>query len=239
MSLVEFISVGKSFKGKSVLDNLSFTLETGEFVCLVGANGSGKSTVFNLISGVLEANEGRIEKSISNNEISYVRQNYRETLFPWKSSFDNIGLPLKIVGEQKEFYSKKINDLVDLFGIQIDLSKYPYELSGGQQQQIAIVRGVVTQPKLLLLDEPFGALDYGIKRQISEQIVKYWEQAKGSVLLTTHDIDEGMLLADRILIITKEKKLVEVKIDLERPRNIKMLASLKFMSTKAKIIDLL
>jgi NitT/TauT family transport system ATP-binding protein len=223
------------------LTDTNFYVNKREFVTILGTNGSGKSTIFNLIAGIVELDKGEIKRSIDKNEISYIRQDYRDTLLPWKNNFDNISLPLVIKGENKDEYSKKTSDILEQFEIKINLKEFPYQLSGGQQQQVAISRGIVTEPKLLLLDEPFASLDFGIKRDISKHLLNYWNKFKNTIILITHDIDEAILLSDRILVIenSEQKIFKSIDIKLNRPRKIELMASVEFGEIKAEILKLL
>ena len=121
MKIIEFISVNKSYNDKSVLTDANFYVNEGEFVTVLGTNGSGKSTIFNLIADIVELDKGEIKRSIDKNEISYIRQDYRDTLLPWKNNFENISLPLVIKGENKEEYTKKTTEILEQFEISVNL----------------------------------------------------------------------------------------------------------------------
>lgn len=241
MKILEFISVNKSYNDKTVFTDANFYVNKGEFVTILGTNGSGKTTIFNLISGIIELDKGEIKRSIDKNEISYIRQDYRDTLLPWKNNFENISLPLVIKGENEDKYTKKTSDILEQFEININLKKFPYQLSGGQQQQVAITRGVITEPKLLLLDEPFASLDFGIKRDISKHLLNYWNKFKNTIILITHDIDEAILLSDRIIVIENSEQKIFKSIDIKtnRPRKIELMASVEFGEIKTEILKLL
>ncbi|QHI35776.1 Aliphatic sulfonates import ATP-binding protein SsuB [Kordia antarctica] len=238
MKILEFISVNKTYQNNSVLENANFHINKGEFAVIVGTNGSGKSSILNAIAEIIKIDSGLIKRGVLKNEISYVRQDYRGNLLPWKNTFQNICLPLIIKGENKSNYEEKVNDTFKQFDIDLDLKKYPYQLSGGQQQQVAIVRGVINNPKLLLLDEPFASLDFGIKREVSKHILSYWKKSSLTVILVTHDIDEAIFLADRVLVINN-KKIESIKVNLDRPRKIDLLASVEFGKIKSNIFKLL
>lgn len=240
MKRLEFISVNKSYGEHKVLNDISFSIYDREFVTILGANGSGKSTLLNLISDPKKLDNGKIEIQ-DRTSISYLDQNYKDTIFPWKSNISNLTLPLMIQGLSKIESEKQAEILIDEFNINFAKKKYPYELSGGQQQQLAILRSFISNPKLLLLDEPFGALDYSIRRQISNQVLKFWNANKNTVVMVTHDIDEAILLSDRIFLLSNGRvnKNAIIYIQFQRPRSINLLATKEFGNTKRKILEAL
>jgi len=240
LKALEFISVQKSFEDKSVLRGANFSIQDGEFVTILGANGSGKTTVLNLIAGLLNTDSGVIVRSHSAST-SYIRQNYADTLLPWKKNIQNLTLPLQIANTPKEQRTAIANQFIDRFEMDFNFQKYPYQLSGGQQQQLALLRGIISNPEVLLLDEPFGALDYAIRRRISNQILKYWQERQCTVVMVTHDIDEAILLSDRILLLVDGKidENSNYTIEFERPRNIELIAAPRFGLLKANIIKTL
>lgn len=241
MNAVEFISVNKSFDTLKVLNNLSFNIQEGEIVAFLGANGSGKSTIFNLINGIIEPNAGEVKTKYKKEEIAFLQQNYRDTLLPWKTNYQNLTLPLTIQGLNKVNIQNAIEELNDAIDLNLDLKAYPYQLSGGQQQKLAIFRSLITKPKVLCLDEPFSALDFKIRKEISEMILKYWGKEKATVCLITHDIDEALLLTNRIFVLsnTKDKNslALDIKNGFEYPRNISLMVSSKYNTIKKEILN--
>ena len=153
----------KQFAGADIYRNFNLELREGEFVSIFGPNGCGKSTFINLISGIVPMDAGTVlydGKTIEKTRLSYVFQNYRDALFPWMRAIGNIQYPLKVLGMDKATRLRRVEELLVEFDIRIDLNRYPYELSGGQQQTISILRALITDPEELFLDEPFSALDY-------------------------------------------------------------------------------
>jgi NitT/TauT family transport system ATP-binding protein len=243
MNVVEFISVNKSFDTLKVLNNLSFSINEGEIVAFLGVNGSGKSTIFNLINGIIKPNSGVINTKYQKEEIAFLQQNYRDYLLPWKTNYQNLTLPLTIQGLNKENIHNAIEELNDVIDLNLDLNAYPYQLSGGQQQKLAIFRSLITKPKILCLDEPFSALDIKIRKEISEMILKYWVKEKATVCLITHDIDEALLLTNRIFVVSnvgeKDSLVLDKCLSLPQPRNTLLMATSEYNLAKKEVLNCL
>ena len=177
-----------------------------------------------MISGLLPMDAGEVlfdGQTIQETRLSYVFQNYRDALFPWLRAIDNIHYPLKLMGlsrRERDFGSSKL--LAD-FEVKIDLNAYPYMLSGGQQQTVSILRALVTNPEVLFLDEPFSALDYEMTLFMREQLQRIFMKTKTTTLLVSHDLEEAVQLANRVLLLTRRPTRVAdiVEIDLPWPRN--------------------
>ncbi|MFT5890280.1 MAG: ABC-type nitrate/sulfonate/bicarbonate transport system ATPase subunit [Dokdonia sp.] len=240
MKEIEFISVNKSYGEITILKDVNFSINKGEFVTILGANGSGKSSLLNLISARHKIDSGKIDL-IGSPNISYLKQNYKDTIFPWKNNLTNLTLPLTLKKIGKIQRNKKAKELIKVFNLDFNESKYPYELSGGQQQQLAILRSFISNPDILLLDEPFGALDYAIRRDISNQVLNYWKIKKNTVIMVTHDIDEAIMLSDKILILKNKSidEIININLIFQRPRNINLIATQNFGKVKVKILELL
>ena len=191
----------------TVFDNVSFGINKGEFVCIIGHSGCGKSTILNVLAGLDEATKGVV--LMENKEVAgpsldrgVVFQNY--SLFPWRSALKNITFAVrsrwpKWSKEQVIEHSMKYIEMVGLEGTEM---RKPAQLSGGMRQRVSIARAFAIEPKLLLMDEPFGALDALTRGIIQEELIKIWEQTNQTVFMITHDVDEAILLADRILLMT-------------------------------------
>ena len=191
----------------TVFDNVSFGINKGEFVCIIGHSGCGKSTILNVLAGLDEATKGVV--LMENKEVAgpsldrgVVFQNY--SLFPWRSALKNITFAVrsrwpKWSKEQVIEHSMKYIEMVGLKGTE---TRKPSQLSGGMRQRVSIARAFAIEPKLLLMDEPFGALDALTRGIIQEELIKIWEQTNQTVFMITHDVDEAILLADRILLMT-------------------------------------
>jgi len=228
----------KSFGGDVVYRDFDLELPEGKMISVFGPNGCGKSTLINLISGLIPIDRGRIlydGKTIKETRISYVFQNYREALFPWLRVIDNIRYPLKIAGVERRQQDARIEALLADFEINIDLNAHPYQLSGGQQQTVSILRALVTDPEVLFLDEPFSALDYEMTLSMREQLQKLFLKTRTTMLLVSHDLEEAVQLADKVLLLTRRPTRVAeiVDIDLPWPRDTDSVTDARFVELKS------
>ena len=200
---------------KGVFDNFSLNIEKGDFVGIVGSNGVGKSTLFNLVASLDKEYEGDIvvdgKTNHSMQDVGYVFQNYRQSLFPWLKVWENIAYPLKLRGRTRTEQKAATVTLCREYGVNVDLDKYPYELSGGQQQIIAVLRALIHKPKILLLDEPFSAIDHESTLLLMQVIQKVWQQRGITILLISHDLDEALVMCRRIVVLGRYP--VEVVLD--------------------------
>lgn len=237
-----FVKDTKNLPSVLVIENISLEIKSGEFITFFGPNGCGKTTFLNIISGLLPADTGEIliEKSnINKTTISYIFQNFAETLFPWRKNIDNIGFPLELEGISKVQRHKKVNDLKKNLEIEINNELYPYKLSGGQQQLVAIARALIIQPNILLMDEPFNALDFQTRVFMENKILNIIEKMNTTVLFVSHDIDEAIYLADRLFFFTKAPSKIAsiIEVDLPRPRRQEMMESKEFFRLKKKALE--
>lgn len=211
----------------TVFENANFGIDKGEFVCIIGHSGCGKSTILNILAGLDEASEGGVvmngkEVFGPSLERGVVFQNY--SLLPWRSALKNITFAVqarwpKWSKDQVIEHSMKFLDLVGLKGTE---HRKPSQLSGGMRQRVSIARAFATQPQLLLMDEPFGALDALTRGMIQEELIKIWEETHQTVFMITHDVDEAILLSDRILLMTNgpHARVAEsVQVSIPRPRS--------------------
>lgn len=220
-----------------VFNNLSLQINKGEFVVIFGPNGCGKTTLLNIISNLDIQDKGRILKP-DNLKTGYIFQNFKEALFPWLRVIDNIATPLKLKGvRKKERYGKTATLLEDL-QISLDLKAFPYQLSAGQQQMVAILRGIIDQVDLLILDEPFSSLDYQTTLLMEQNLLKLWEKFKFSVLFVTHAAGEAVLLADRVIIMGNKpgRIITTLPINLSRPRFYNIITTPDFNKYKEQVI---
>ncbi len=211
----------------TVFENCSFGIEKGEFVCIIGHSGCGKSTILNILAGLDRATEGNIfmngkEVLGPSLERGVVFQNY--SLLPWLSTLKNVtfGVRARFPQWNKAKVIEHSMKYLELVGLTEAVDRKPAELSGGMRQRVSIARSFATQPKLLLLDEPFGALDALTRGIIQEELIKVWGETKQTVFMITHDVDEAILLADRILLMTNGPfaRIAEsVKVSIPRPRD--------------------
>ncbi|WP_375464226.1 ABC transporter ATP-binding protein [uncultured Methylobacterium sp.] len=213
----------KRFQGVPVYDRFDLDLPRGAIVSVFGPNGCGKSTLINMISGILPIDGGEIlfdGRTVAQARIGYVFQNYREALFPWMRARDNVAYPLKLMGVPPTEQARRIAQLVSSFDLKFDLDRHPYELSGGQQQTVSIMRALVTEPEVLFLDEPFSALDYEMTLTMRDQLQKVLAETRTTTLLVSHDLDEAIYLADKLLLLTRRPTRIAAYLDVPvaRPR---------------------
>ena len=210
-----------------VFDQVNLSIQRGEFVCIVGHSGCGKSTILNVLAGLDEASEGSVimdgkELAGPSLDRGVVFQNY--SLLPWLSTLQNVtfGVAARYPTWSRRKVSEHSSHFLSMVGLGDHLQKKPSELSGGMRQRVSIARAFATSPKLLLLDEPFGALDALTRGVIQDELIKIWGETQQTVFMITHDIDEAILLADRILLMTngpRARVAESVTINIPRPRN--------------------
>lgn len=240
--VVEHIS--KSYDDKKVIQDVSLKVYEGEIVCLLGVSGVGKTTLFNIISGLWLPDQGRVlldNRDITGEagHISYMFQ--KDLLLPYKTVLDNVSFPLVIRGETKKMAREKAHRYFKAFGIDGNQDKYPHQLSGGMRQRAALLRTYLFSQKVALLDEPFSALDAITKSAMHSWYLKVMEDIRLSTLFITHDIDESIILSDRIYIMTGKPGRItgEIKIECEKPRGEQFILSNQFINYKRHILDLL
>ncbi len=232
----------KTFGEAVVYDDFAIDLPLGHFISIFGPNGCGKSTLINMVSGLLPMDAGEVlydGQIIRETRTSYVFQNYREALFPWLRAIDNIHYPLDVMGIPRTERRRRVEKLLADFEVRIDLDVFPYALSGGQQQTVSILRALVTEPEVLFLDEPFSALDYEMTMFMRQQLQKIFMKTKTTMLLVSHDLDEAIELADKVVLLTRRPTQVAeiVDIDLPWPRTLDVTTSESFMALKRHCLD--
>ena len=232
----------KRFAGTYLYQNFDLNIAREKITCIFGPNGCGKSTLLNIIAGLISVDAGKIlfdGKTLAETKIGYVFQNYRDALFPWLRAIDNIRYPLKISGLSNIQCKVRVEELVDLFGTKIDLNRYPYELSGGQQQLVSIMRALANHPEVLFLDEPFSALDYEATLSIRNKLQKVFQSSKVTMVMVSHDLEEAVYMADRVLLLTKRPTQVaeEVFFNTTRPRTAATLSDSEFIRVKSHCLE--
>ena len=233
----------KYFAGAPLYENFNLDFPKAKIVSIFGPNGCGKSTLINMMAGLTPIDSGQIlfdGKSLRDTTIGYVFQNYREALFPWLRTVDNIGYPLKLAGRSPAEVARRVEELVASFEVKFDLHRYPYELSGGQQQTASIMRALAPAPEVLFLDEPFSALDFEMTLFIRDKLQDVFTQTSTTMILVSHDLEEAVYLADRVLLLTKRPtKVAEiVAFDASRPRTVGTLSDPSFIRTKARTLEI-
>ncbi|MAG02966.1 nitrate ABC transporter ATP-binding protein [Candidatus Pacearchaeota archaeon] len=227
----------KSFKKTKIISNLNLTIPKEKIIAFFGPNGCGKSTFMNILSKIIKKDSGTIENfNYEKDDIEYVFQNFHESLFPWRTNKENLAFPLQI--NKSTNINQHISNIYNKYNFDIDLNLYPYELSGGQKQFLAFLRAIITNPKLLLLDEPFSALDYENSFLLSDKLQEYYLSNKPTILIVTHNIEEAVYLADQIVVLSKKptKVLAKIKNPLPYPRTLDTLRSEEFHNIKNDVL---
>ena len=227
---LEILGISKTFAGRNpgesvhVLENLQHRIENGRFVSIVGPSGCGKTTLLRIVAGLERASSGRVlldDKELvqGSEEIGLVFQEY--ALFPWRTTLQNIAMGLEIKGVDKEKRRSTAMEYINMFNLGGFEHRYPKELSGGMKQRAAIARTLVMNPRVVLMDEPFGSLDSQTRNGLQEFLLGIWERRKDTILFVTHNVDEAVFLSDQIIVLSKRParivKTFEVR--LQRPRD--------------------
>lgn len=226
---------------KLILDDLSFSIDKNEFVTIIAPSGTGKSTLFRLILRLLEPSKGSIEVENENNSniIGYMPQ--KDCLMPWRTILDNTSVGLELNGYSKKEARKMAATYFESFGLKGTEKSYPHELSGGMRQRASFLRAIVNNPSVLLLDEPFSSLDALTRRRMQTWLLDLCQKEKNTVFMITHDIEEALLLSDRILICTElpYKNLKSIDVNIKRPRNYETTLTSEFIDLKRSILNIL
>jgi NitT/TauT family transport system ATP-binding protein len=224
----------------TAVDHMSFEVRAGEFLAVIGPSGCGKSTLFNIIGGLLDGYEGRVTvagETIRGPHPSIGMVFQEESTFPWRTVAENVAFPLEIAGQAKAERMARAKHFIDLVGLSGFDKRYPSELSGGMRQRVAIARTLASEPKILLMDEPFGALDEQTRLLLGDKVLQIQHQLKQTCLLITHNITEAVQLADRVLVMTyrpgRTKRMVPI--ELPRPRSSEIVSSDAFGRYVAQI----
>ena len=259
---IEVLSVAKTYSGgvKALLP-VDLKVERGEFVTLLGPSGCGKSTLLKMIAGITQPTEGKVvlgrreswpstikshqplddqeQNNSSEPKLSFVFQS--PTLMPWANVHKNVRLPLDLAGIPKDIADLQVGQVLETVGLTDFANALPRTLSGGMQMRVSIARGLVTKPDLLLMDEPFGALDAQTRLSMQELLLSVWQKLKPTIIFVTHDIDEALFLADSIYVMSARPGKIDRKISvpLDRPRKLEDTSSKIFRSLRLEILHMI
>jgi ABC-type nitrate/sulfonate/bicarbonate transport system ATPase subunit len=239
MQTIRIDNITKHFGPLEVLLNIDITIEKGEFAAIVGPSGCGKSTVLRMIAGLDTPTTGEVKANgvvIGQPDPQRVLIFQEHALYPWRTVEDNVGFGMELANVPKAERRARIDAILDKVGLNGFQKYYPHQLSGGMKQRASIARALVLDPQVLLLDEPYGALDAITRLTMQNELIKLWRGTGKTVLLITHDIDEAVYLADTIYVMSpRPGRIVRtVKADMERPRNRN---SAEFVQLRQQIMD--
>lgn len=232
----------KAFGGQPVYSGFDLDVKRGDILAIFGPNGCGKSTLINMAAGLLPRDGGDIlydGREVSDIRVGYVFQNYREALFPWRRAADNIRYPLRLMGLSRAESDRRVDSLQQRFRVRFDLNRYPYELSGGQQQLVSIMRALAVDPEVLFLDEPFSALDFETTLALRDLLQVVLKDIGVTTILVSHDLEESILLADRLLMLTRRPTMVadDVQVALPWPRGTAALSDQDFIAIRQRCLQ--
>lgn len=246
MSLLELSDVTRKYNEEDsdartvvALKDIDLAIERGEFISIIGPSGCGKSTMLEVISGIQQPTGGRLRidgKAYSgvHDDIGFVFQ--EESTFPWKTTMENTTFGLKMNGIPKEECRQKSQKIIDMVGLSGFEDSYPGQLSGGMKQRVAIARTLVMDPDIMLMDEPFGALDEQTRLKLGEELLRIWRETNKTIMFVTHDIDEAIQLGDRVVVMTSDGGIQRiVNVDIPRPRDASITTTKQFNEIASEI----
>ncbi|RZA34678.1 MAG: ABC transporter ATP-binding protein [Lysobacteraceae bacterium] len=238
------IRLGEGRQAFEAIQDISLSIAPGEFVCVLGPSGCGKSTLLGALAGHWTPSRGSIQvdgKAVAGPHPDRGLVFQHHTLFPWKSVLDNVAFGLKMQGVGRRERHERALELLRLVGLEDFGDRYPIQLSGGMQQRVEIARVLINQPRVMLMDEPFGALDAQTRLKMQELLLDVWARVRTTVVFITHDIDEALFLADRILVMSPRPGRIidEIRLDFERPRHPDLMTSPHFTRLKRHCLSLL
>ena len=238
---VKVTHLTKKFDDLLVLDDISFTVKEGEFLCIVGPTGCGKTTFLNSLTKLYKPTSGEIlindePVDLLKHNIAYIFQEY--STMPWLTVEENVGFGLDIKNIPKSEAKEKINEYLQVVGLEKYRNYYPNQLSASMLQRVVIARAFATEPEVLLMDEPYGQLDIELRFRLEDELLKLWERNKTTVIFITHNIEEAVYLGERILVLTNKPTGIKKEIynNIQRPRNI---AAKDFVDLRNEVTDLI
>ncbi|MFB7120258.1 ABC transporter ATP-binding protein [Bacillus tropicus] len=239
-NILQFHNVSFHYDEKPIINELNASIQDKEFVSIIGPSGCGKSTLFRLITGLEEASTGQIELTeTKSHPVGYMPQ--KDMLLPWRTIIENAALPLECQGVQKKEAQVKAKELLHKFGLQGYETKYPKDLSGGMRQRVSFIRTLLTGGEILLLDEPFSALDALTKASLQEWLFAQWKEWEKTILFITHDVEEALFLSNRIFVVENQPitTLTERIVPLDRNRTRKDLYKPEVLALKDELLSML
>ncbi|MGM2838519.1 ABC transporter ATP-binding protein [Bacillus cereus group sp. Bce002] len=239
-NILQFHNVSFHYDEKPIINELNASIQDKEFVSIIGPSGCGKSTLFRLITGLEEASTGQIELTeTKSHPVGYLPQ--KDMLLPWRTIIENAALPLECQGVQKKEAQIKAKELLQKFGLQGYETKYPKDLSGGMRQRVSFIRTLLTGGEILLLDEPFSALDALTKASLQEWLFEQWKEWEKTILFITHDVEEALFLSNRIFVVENQPitTLTERIVPLDRNRTRKDLYKPEVLALKDELLSML
>ncbi|KMP25670.1 ABC transporter ATP-binding protein [Bacillus wiedmannii] len=239
-NILQFHNVSFHYDEKPIINELNASIQDKEFVSIIGPSGCGKSTLFRLITGLEETSTGQIELTeTKSHPVGYMPQ--KDMLLPWRTIIENAALPLECQGVQKKEAQIKAKELLHKFGLQGYETKYPKDLSGGMRQRVSFIRTLLTGGEILLLDEPFSALDALTKASLQEWLFEQWKEWEKTILFITHDVEEALFLSNRILVVEQQPitTLTERVVPLDRNRTRKDLYKPEVLALKDELLSML
>jgi len=238
---VQVKNLTKNFGDLKVLKDVSFNIDKGEFVCIVGPTGCGKTTFLNLLTKLIEPTSGEIlidgePANPEKHNLAFVFQ--EPSAFPWLTAEENIGFGLGIKKANEKYKKSQVDKIINLLGLEKFRKAYPHEMSVSMEQRVVIGRAFAMNPDLLLMDEPYGQMDIKVRYYLEDEVIKLWKEIGSTVLFITHNLEEAVYLAERVLVLSQKPATIkaEFKIDLPRPRNF---ADPKFIEIRKLITDMI
>ncbi|HLU46006.1 MAG TPA: ABC transporter ATP-binding protein [Natronosporangium sp.] len=247
--MIQLVNVSRTFQGRGgaveALRSIDLSIETGEFVAIVGRSGCGKSTLLRIVAGLIPPTSGEVR--VDGTPVTRPRRDLamvfqKPALLPWRTVLGNVLLPVELLGLRRKEYRERAMELLELVGLADFHRRHPYELSGGMQQRVALCRSLLVEPRALLMDEPFSALDALTREELSVQLQKLHMEQSTTVLFVTHSIDEAILLADRVVVLSSRPGRIKriIPVDLPRPRTLGRTGQLDEMAQlRAELHELL
>jgi NitT/TauT family transport system ATP-binding protein len=223
---IAFSHVTLDLGGKTIIENVSLDVKPGEFLCIIGASGCGKTTALRLAAGLYQPTSGHVNfdgepMHAPRRDVAIVFQDYGKALLPWRTAAGNVALALETIGMPKAQRPARIDELLKKVGLPNHAAKYPAEMSGGMQQRLQIARCLAQEPKALLMDEPFGALDAMTRQGLQDEVLSLLDASKATVIFVTHDLEEAIYLGDRVVgLLPHPGRIgIDLPINLPRPRD--------------------